>query len=211
MNRANAPGDVNRSVVLASISMAKKIGDRVFGPLLYAALVPRFYASKTALQHGTGISYSTIHDWSAGLADPKLEVVRELAAKLGVPWIELLGGGNPAAKLKDHPEWTAAVGEAKRRRAGRLPDYAYDYAGETSGARTPAHLTWSDVYELADFWFNTTTDEELMAAETDAIRAEMAAEDAAVLARIEAGRPQNIVEPTPAEPRTPAGKKRRRT
>ena len=34
-------------------------------------------------------------------------------------------------------EWDGAVAEAKRQRPGRLPDYAYTFAGHTSGAKLP--------------------------------------------------------------------------
>lgn len=50
-----------------------------YGQRLISAVVPRFWKDLTALQRASGRAYSTIHDWSSGKSNPRLEQLDELA------------------------------------------------------------------------------------------------------------------------------------
>jgi transcriptional regulator with XRE-family HTH domain len=193
--------DSNGFARLRSSGMAKRIGPRVI-----SNLVPRRYPTLTALQIATGIAYSTLHAWKKGTADPDIPSLEDIADKLGIDVADLLRGdvSRPRGEIRNHPEWPGAVSEAKARRPGKVRDYAYAFAGETSLARWPEHITWDWVYDLADFWFRHTTDEELARAETEQARREMAEEDAAIEAQLKKTAPANE---TPK--RLPAPKKGR--
>jgi transcriptional regulator with XRE-family HTH domain len=198
---ASPRDDSNGFARLRSSAMAKRIGPRVI-----SNLVPGRYSTLTALQIATGIAYSTLHAWKKGTADPDIPSLEDIASKIGVDVADLLRGDltRPRGEIRNHPDWQNAVDEAKAKRPGRLRDYAYEFAGETAFARWPEHISWDWVYDLADFWFRHTTDEELARAETEKARREMAEEDAAVEAKLRGEPPAN--EP-PAPPKKGAGKK----
>jgi transcriptional regulator with XRE-family HTH domain len=193
--------DANGFARLRSSVMAKRIGPRVIGNL-----VPGRFSTLVALQLATGIAYSTLHAWKKGTADPDIPSLEDIATKLGIDVADLLRGDltRPRGEIRNHPDWASAVFEARERRPGRLRDYAYEFAGETSPARWPERVTWDWAYDLADFWFRHTSDDELSRAETEAARREMADEDAAVEAKLRGAPPAN--EP----PRKPRPKRRKR-
>lgn len=49
-----------------------------YGQRLIAAVVPRFWKDLTAFQRASGRAYSTIHDWSSGKSNPRLEQLDEI-------------------------------------------------------------------------------------------------------------------------------------
>ena len=110
--------------------------------------------------------------------------------------------------IGEHREWAGAVAEAKQHRKDRLPDFAYTFAGHTSGARLPTHITWQDAFALADWWMNTIGDEELMRADTQQALREIAEEDAAVEAEVREQTPAN--EPAQRKATKPRRAKRKR-
>jgi hypothetical protein len=168
--------------------MARKL----FGPRLVKALVPSRYKDLTALQVATGKAYSTINDWANGKADPRLDEVVKIAEKVGVDPIDLLRGNTRnRSRVCDRLEWIEAVSEAQEHRPNKLPKYAYDFAGETSGRKLPEKLDWTFVFDLAKFWFDHVSEEELALAETASVQAEMDAEDAAIRAGVSTAKPEN--------------------
>jgi len=184
------------------------MGVRIYGPRVIAAVVPRYFPTVHALQIATGMAYSTLNDWANGKADPRLEaldkVIDAIRTKHGaaVDALDLLrgdAGPMPKGRLRDHPEWSAAVEEAQRKRPNRLTPAAYTVGGDTSPARWPEHIDWTYAYELAEFWFRHSGDDALAEAETAAARAEMAAEDAEVESSLRRKPPAN-------EPKKPRSK-----
>jgi transcriptional regulator with XRE-family HTH domain len=164
----------------------------------------RFKNNVTAAAEKFGVSQPLLSEFLAGGRGAGPKLLEGVADFTGysldflydrVPTPFAVVSGVSRAQVRDNPQWAPAVEEAKRRRPGRLPDYAYAFAAETSGARAPKHIGWEDAYQLADFWFNTVGEEELARAETDAARAEMAAEDAEVEAQLRKDAPAN--EPAP--------------
>lgn len=148
-----------------------------YGKRVIAAVMPRKWKTLTAIQMATGIAFSTIHDWSTGKSDPTLEKLDMVARASGIPIAELLAlDGAKGARLRDREDWADALADARKRYAKTsLPDYAYEAAGETSGARAPERLDAAFVFDLAEFWRKHTTDEELIREETQAARGELSA------------------------------------
>lgn len=179
--QAMTPHDANAFAALRSSAMARK----TFGPRVVAALVPRFYKDLTALHVATGFAYSTVHDWSTGKADPRLEVVEQLAVKVGLDPMELLSGrvNSTQAKLEDHVDWAEALRRALERWANKIPSYAFRMAGQTAPARMPERLDEFFVFDLANFWFKHARDDELARAESAEVQREMDEEDAEIDAR----------------------------
>lgn len=183
---------------------------RKYGPRVIAALVPRWFRTQTELQNATGIAYSSINDWANGKADPRMEQLERVTAvvekvhHVKLDPVELMHGSQsvPRGHVDEHPDWPGAVEEAKRRRPGRFPDYAYSFSGKTSGAKMPEHLEWTNVIELTQFWWDTVSNEELMEAETEAVRREMEEEDAAIEAELRAKKPEAAQVPTEPAPAT---------
>ncbi len=133
-----------------------------FGPLVIKTIVPRFYKDLTAIQIATGFAYSTIHDWSTGIANPKLDQLEKIAELTKVSVVDLLRGTTTPTKgtLQEHPEWDATLAIARAKYGRRLPDYAFELAGETSAARAPEHLDAEFVADLAQFWQRHAPDDE---------------------------------------------------
>lgn len=72
------PHDADLGSAICSMAMARK----TYGPRVVAALVPRYFKDLTALHVGTGHAYSTVHDWSTGKADPRLDALEKIVEVL---------------------------------------------------------------------------------------------------------------------------------
>lgn len=149
------------------------------------ALIPAHFPDLNAMHRASGIAYSTLQAWRRqrdGEDDgnePRWDQVQKLAKLVGVQPFELvLGASTPsnAVTLRHHPDWQAAY-EAARARPGRLPEAAFQLAGDTAAAQWPERIDRDTVLRLAEFWFHAATDRELVEAETATVRAEMRAED----------------------------------
>ncbi len=150
---------------------------KTWGPLVVQALMPRFFPTLKAIQHATGFEYSTIHDWSKGNSNPKLDQLERIAKVTGIPVPEMLRGKSMAPSrmtLREHPDWLVALADAKEKYGKRLPAYAFELAGDTSGP-LPTHLDADIVFGAAEFWNRCAPDAEIARADTAAANAELAA------------------------------------
>ncbi len=150
--------------------------EKIWGPLVIAAVMPVPYKTLTAIEDATGFAFSTIHDWSKGNSNPKLDQLEVIARKTGIPVPDMLRGapvGVPRApRLREHPDWPKALAAAREQYGKRLPAYAFELAGDTSGP-LPERLDAALVCDAAEFWIRHAPDAEIARAETAAAADEM--------------------------------------
>jgi transcriptional regulator with XRE-family HTH domain len=164
------------SVVVAPKKTPTAPTRRTYGQQIIDALVPRYFKDRQALSHATGISYQTLQSWKNGDSEPRTANLKPISEKLGFDVLSLLRNEESRVGLVEaHPDWPAALAAATMKYGKRLPTYAFELAGKTAGAKLPDRIDAEFVYDLAEFWWKHTTDDELSRAETDAARAEVAA------------------------------------
>lgn len=146
----------------------EKLGQR-----LIAAVIPAHFKDLTALHHATRIAYSTIHKWKSGASSPRWEQVETVAELVGRNPFQLLQRESSRHRAGDHPEWKAARTRAEERFRNRVPALFYDLAEETMGAALPEHIDDSFVFQLAQFWYQHASDDQLTRADTAAAEREL--------------------------------------
>lgn len=149
------------------------IGPKTYGQRIVAALVPRYFKDVQAMHFATKISYQTLHSWKTGVSDPRMSQLGPVNEAIGFDVVTLLVSNAPRDTVREHPDWPRALAEARAHRGRKLPSYAFDMAGETSGAKLPERIDADFVADLAEFWWRHATDDELSVAETEAARREM--------------------------------------
>lgn len=149
------------------------------GPVVLAHLIPRHFPDMNALHRASGIAYSTIHAWKKKTTIPRWDQIVRLADLTGMDPTALVSSGasQSLSALRNHPDFDAARSAAMRRFPA-MPTVAYELAGDMSAAQWPEHLDEHVLYRLAEFWFAHASDHRLIEAETEAVRREMAEEDA---------------------------------
>lgn len=164
-NLAFAPDDSEHGAGLGSLVMAKpakRARDKVFGPRVVAALVPRHFKDLTAIQLATGIAYSTIHDWSTGTSDPRLEVIARIAALVQCDPSDLIrpvpAETTPSARpraVAETPGFGDMVRAAMARdqaRGERIPEHVYREVGKMTSPALLARMDDVMLSELVRWW-----------------------------------------------------------
>lgn len=174
--RLRSSGMAKRSAKAPDTHDGPTIGQR-----LIAALIPRYFKGLTALHLAAqGPAYSTLNNWRRGTAVPDWPSVEAMARLVGRDPLDLLGGeSNDGSALRRHPDFPGALTRARQRFPNRVPDAAYERAGDTRAAQWPTHIDELFVFNLAQFWWTNASDLDVMNAEESEVRAEMDAIDRA--------------------------------
>lgn len=147
-------------------------------------LLPKYDDNQTVAGPKVGVTQAAISRIIKGEGG-SLALAKAVAKDLGLTLSEVLGwpvseapkSGEP--RFGDNPQWRAASQEARRLWGDLLPSFAYDRADNTKGGSLPAEITPKAVFKLAQWWFDTASMEERIAAERAEILAKKAEEDAA--------------------------------
>ncbi len=147
---------------------------KVWGLALVAAVIPKHFKDVQALANAVGCAYSTAHDWSKGYSNPRLEQLEIVARLTGISVPDLLRTAiTVLPKLREHRDWPRALAAARVQYGKRLPAYAFELAGDTSGP-LPDRLEPEIVYDAAVLWMHHAPNDAVAKAETAAAMAELA-------------------------------------
>lgn len=123
-----------------------------------------------------------------GIADHTGYSLDYLYGRTDHPW-PATTDDRPLPLFKNLPGWKEADIEARKIFGRKIPDYAFTAAGNTMGLKPPELINAFTVAELARWWVDTASDQQISAALIDKAEREMADEDERELKRIREGKP----------------------
>lgn len=149
-----------------------------------AIMTADFGGNLTATAKALGLSPAALHDFLGETRGAGMKLLDGLAKYSGLS-VDALISGAPTPALAaprwgDLPGWAQARADALRVYGRRLPEIAFEHAGDVMGMAPPSVVDARTVYNAAKLWWDARTEEEQEAAIATQARAEMAAEDAAV-------------------------------